>query len=180
MKSVFILLMFFASFANAQTRVKAWKVTDAENFLKEAPTDVVVMSFWATFCKPCLAEIPSFIRTVKSAGEGRVSLVLVSLDLPSQFPKKIYRFAKKNGLDASLAWLNETDADYFCPRIDKHWSGSIPATLFVNRSTGVRKFFEQELSEEEFSSALEEVMSAKPPAPVATGNGNSPNPKSNR
>lgn len=134
--------------------VKKWKITDVENYMAAGNGDILVINFWATFCKPCVAEIPSFIKTAEKYRDRRVKLVLVSLDLPSYYPKKIAAFAKKNKFNTSIAWLDETNADYFCPKIDSSWSGSIPATLILNTKTGYRKFFEEEISGETFENNI--------------------------
>ena len=55
-------------------------------------------------------------------------------------------------------WLNETNADYFCPKVDKAWMGGIPSTLLVNRKTGYRKFFENQLKPEEFERELKKAL----------------------
>ena len=70
----------------------------------------------------------------------------MSLDFASDYPAKISAFIKKNKYNASFYWLDETNADHFCPQVDKKWSGSIPATLFVNKRNGYRKFYERQLT----------------------------------
>jgi hypothetical protein len=87
-----------------------------------------------------------------------VELLLVSLDLPAYYPAKITSFAKDNQFTAPIAWLNETDADYFCPKIDKQWSGAIPATLFINNKIGHRRFFEKQLSAEEVEANIKGLL----------------------
>jgi hypothetical protein len=84
--------------------------------------------------------------------------LLVSVDLPSFYPKRIAAFAAKNNFNASMAWLDETSADYFCPMIDKSWSGAIPATIIVNTKTGYKKFFEAEMKEEDFEKELRKAI----------------------
>ena len=79
---------------------------------------------------------------------------MVSLDLPSFYPKQVKDFVTQQSFTADIMWLNETDADYFCPRIDQQWSGSIPATLIVRQKTGYKKFFESPLTAEEFEREL--------------------------
>ena len=91
------------------------------------------------FCKPCVAEIPGFIKIANKYKNQKVKLVLVSVDLPLFYPNKIAAFAKKNNFNTNLAWLSETNADYFCPMIDSSWSGAIPATIIVNVKTGYKK-----------------------------------------
>ena len=105
-----------------------------------------------------MAEIPGFIKIANKYKNEKVKLLLVSLDLPSFYPKKIASFAAKNNFTTNIAWLDETDADYFCPMIDKAWSGVIPATIMVNTKIGYKKFFEAELNGEEFERELKKAM----------------------
>ncbi|MEO8768694.1 MAG: redoxin domain-containing protein [Ferruginibacter sp.] len=134
--------------------IPKWKITDVQKLMDSNEDGILVINFWATFCKPCVAEIPSFISTVDKHKKDKVKLVLISLDLPSYYPEKIAAFAKKSNFNTNISWLEETNADYFCPRIDSSWSGSIPATLIINKKTGFRKFFEGQITEKEFEDAL--------------------------
>lgn len=159
MKKVLIAVTFltFCFTANSQ-QIAKWKITDVEKYMVAKNGDVLVINFWATFCKPCVAEIPSFIKITDKYKNERVKLLLVSLDLPSYYPAKIASFAKKHQYKTNIVWLNETDADYFCPKADTSWSGSIPATLMINTKTGYRRFFEGEMSVSQFEEALKKVI----------------------
>lgn len=150
-----ILFTTFVVTANAQT-ISKWKIEDVVRSYTRNNDTVYVVNFWATFCKPCIAEIPDFIRIVKQYEKQKVKLVLVSLDLPSYYPAKIAAFAKKNNYNVRIVWLNETNADHFCPAIDKTWSGSIPSTIVVNNKTGYRKFTEGEMSAADFEAIIKE------------------------
>ena len=152
------LLLIVPGFVIAQP-IPKWKITDVEQYIRDSKDDVLVINFWATFCKPCVAEIPFFISTVEKYKSSKVSLLLVSLDLPSFYPKKIASFAKKNGFKTAIAWLDETNADYFCPKVDNAWSGSIPATLVINKKTGFRKFAEEEMSLASFEAIIKQAIS---------------------
>ncbi len=118
----------------------------------------MIINFWATFCIPCIEEIPYFIQKTKDFEQQNISLLLVSLDLEDYYPNRITNFAGKHHFTAPIAWLNETDADLFCPRIDESWSGAIPATLFVNNTTGYRKFIEDQLSEQELEKEIHSML----------------------
>jgi thiol-disulfide isomerase/thioredoxin len=158
--SLAIVFTSFASALAAQDMPKL-KMTDVVEKFSKKNDSIYVINFWATFCKPCVAEIPGFIKVTNKYRNDKVKLLLVSLDLPSFYPNKIAAFAAKNNFNASIAWLDETNADYFCPMIDKAWSGAIPATVIVNAKTGYKKFFEAEMKTEEFEKellkAIEEV-----------------------
>ncbi len=155
MKKIKLILVVsaFSTVLKAQI-IPSWRITDVVNYYSKKTDTIYVINFWGTFCKPCVAEIPYLQAISKKYAAQKVKLLLVSLDLPAYYPERIKLFAKKNNITASIAWLNETDADYFCTLIDKSWSGSIPATLFVNSKKGYRKFLEAELSAEQFEKEL--------------------------
>jgi thiol-disulfide isomerase/thioredoxin len=142
---------------NAQF-IPSWKITDLVNYYTKKTDSVYVINFWATFCKPCVAEIPYLQRITKKYEKHKVKLILVSLDLASYYPALISKFATKNNITADIAWLNETDADYFCALVDKKWSGSLPATLFVNTRSDSRSFFEEPMSERKFEEELQKII----------------------
>ena len=127
--------------------IKSIKITDLEKTIAGSKTPLVI-NFWATYCKPCVAEIPYFQEEVKKQKANGIQLILVSLDLKSYYPQKIRSFAASRKFTAPILWLNETDADYFCPKVDPKWSGVLPATLFINNKTGYRKFYEDAVSRE--------------------------------
>ena len=149
---VLFALIGFVMTANSQTIAK-WKIEDVVKSYSAKNDTVYVVNFWATFCKPCIEEIPDFIRIVEKYKEQKVKLLLVSLDLPSYYPAKIAAFAKKNNYNTNIVWLNETNADHFCPAIDEKWSGAIPSTIITNNKTGYRKFVEDQMSAEELESS---------------------------
>lgn len=146
------------AFAAQSQDIPKWKITDVEKRIAEKNGEVLVINMWATFCKPCVAEIPSFIQITDKYKSDHVKLMLVSLDLPSYFPKKIGDFAKRQNFKADIVWLDENNADYFCPKIDSTWSGSIPATLIINTKTGYRKFFEEEIPAAVFEKELQAAI----------------------
>ena len=117
-----------------------------------------VVNFWATFCKPCNEEIPDFIKLAAKYKKQKVKLLLVSLDLPSYVAVRLPAFIKKNNYKTNHVWLNETDADIFCPMIDAKWSGAIPATIIINNKTGYRKFVEDQISLEDFEKCLNDAI----------------------
>jgi thiol-disulfide isomerase/thioredoxin len=155
MKKIIVLfnILFFCSSINAQS-IQKLKSTGLDSIIAASNTPLIV-NFWATFCKPCVAEIPHF---QKIAGDNNVRLLLVSIDLEDEYPEGIAAFAKKRKFTAPIAWLNETNADYFCPRIDSSWSGAIPASLFINNKTGYRKFIGDEISAAIFSREIEAML----------------------
>ncbi|MBS1661051.1 MAG: TlpA family protein disulfide reductase [Bacteroidetes bacterium] len=140
-----------------QTPIQKVKITDLEAYIAKSDHPLIV-NFWATFCVPCIKEIPYFQTTVADFKDQRVELVLVSLDLPSYYPAKIADFARKSSFTSKILWLNETDADYFCPRVDSRWTGGIPSSLFINNATHYRRFFDRQLTEPQVGLEIKKML----------------------
>lgn len=143
-KSLFILMFILSTGIVHGQEIKKVKITEVEKIIAESKTPLVV-NMWATWCVPCVEELPHFIKAEKERKDS-FQLLLVSLDFKESFPDKMKKFMKEKKLGHSTFWLDETNADYFCPRIDAKWSGAIPATLFINNKTGYRKFVEEQIS----------------------------------
>ncbi len=156
-----ILLLLFIEISPVQAQnIPSWKITDVEQLMNKSDS-VLVISFWATFCKPCIEEIPYLQSISNKYKDEKVKLLLVSLDLAAFYPNTIEAFAKKHNFNSQIVWLNETDADHFCPKIDKSWSGAIPATLIINNKTGYKKFVEEQMKPEVFEMELKKAIGKK-------------------
>jgi len=157
MKIFFIITAVFVVSSLQAQDIKAVKVTELARTIKESKSPLIV-NFWATFCVPCLQEIPYFQQLAQQYKSQNVSLIFVSLDLKEAYPLKVNEMAKKLNLVYPVVWLNETNADYFCPKIDTSWSGGMPSSLFVNNSTGYHKFFEDQLSKERLDKEIQVML----------------------
>jgi hypothetical protein len=87
--------------------------------------------------------------------------VLVSLDFGTYYPKKIVDFIKEKKFKATFFWLDETNADIFCPRIDPKWDGTIPVTLLINNKTGYRKFMNRQMTDRQVEPEVKKLVGAQ-------------------
>ena len=156
-RTALILITCFFVLSVGGQEIKKIKITDLEKMIAESKTPLII-NFWATFCKPCMEEIPHFQKLGKKYEKDGVKLLLVSLDMKDAYPTQVNAFIKKKKIRIPTAWLDETNADYFCPRIDTSWSGVIPATLFINNRNNYRKFTEEPLSEEQLEKEIMAIL----------------------
>jgi thiol-disulfide isomerase/thioredoxin len=155
--SKYFLFFFLILCLNTKAQeIQKWKLNDLTSAIQNAEVPTI-FNFWATFCKPCIEEIPYFQELAKKYEKEGVKLILVTIDLPESY-SKIKRFAEKRKFTAAIVFLDETNADVFCPAVDEKWSGVIPASLFINNKTGYRKFFEDQLSKEKLEKEIKELV----------------------
>ncbi len=155
---VILWVMFFMPGIRLDAQeVRRVKITDMEKLMSESKHPLVI-NFWATWCTPCVEELPSLIREVKKHEADSLQLILVSLDDKENFPEKLRDFIRARNYEGTFLWLDETNADYFCPLIDSSWSGAIPATLFLHKKNGYRKFVEAKLSDRTLQDILKEMF----------------------
>ena len=149
--------MLFCGISAMGQQVRSIRITDLEKAVA-ASNGPVVINFWATYCAPCIAEMPAFEKLAAKYKHTGLKLVFVSLDMREDFPAKVDSFVVKRKVSNEVVWLNETDADYFCPKVDPKWSGAIPATLLINNNKGRRHFFEKEMSESELEKEIMAIL----------------------
>ncbi len=97
----------------------------------------VVINFWATWCGPCVEELPCFEELTQKYGGPDFQVWLVSLDFKTRLEKQFIPFLEKNKLKAEVILLADQNADDWIPKVHKDWEGSLPSTVVI--SGGQRK-----------------------------------------
>jgi len=129
-----ISMLFCTLFLKAQENVVVFAKYDdmSRQFLKNNDT-LYVVNFWATWCKPCVAELPFFLEAEQFYKSEKVKFLLVSLDFSDQLEKRVEPFIAKNNIKSTCFLLADQDANGWIPKVDADWSGAIPASaIFKN------------------------------------------------
>lgn len=111
-----------------------------------------VVNFWATWCAPCVKELPHFEKLGQAYIDKKVRVLLVSLDFPKKAESQLVPYVIKNKIENEVILLDDPDMNTWIPKVAEDWSGAIPATLIFNK--GKRSFFEETFTYE----ALEETL----------------------
>ena len=124
--------------------------------LQNGDDSTYVVNFWATWCSPCVKELPHFDALYRNNRDPKLNVMLVSLDFPRQVDSRLLPFLDEHGIQAPVYLMTDLDYNSWIERIDPGWSGAIPATLFLK---GERRFFlEKEMEKEDVDRHLERLL----------------------
>jgi thiol-disulfide isomerase/thioredoxin len=148
-KTIFLFLILSFHLVSISQEIKPMKLDELAQFI-QSRTRPTVFNFWATWCGPCVQEMPWFNKIVNDNKD--VDMVFVSVDDNRAYPGKIQSFINAKNIEGTLIWLDEPSPDIssLVPR----WSGMIPTTIFVNNKSGYKKFKEQQVSPGELRKQL--------------------------
>lgn len=125
-------------------------------FLEKQDDKVYVVNFWATWCKPCVKELPYFEKLNETYKDKNVEVILVSLDFPHLYDKKLKPYIKEHNLQSKLVALDDPDMNSWIPKVSESWSGSIPATIIYNKD--LSKFYERSFTFQELEEELHQFL----------------------
>lgn len=152
----FTILSFMAILGlgqlNAQDTYDEIKVIKYEQLFEKInqPTDqLIVVNFWATWCGPCVEEMPNFLQVNEEyKNNPKFKLIFVSMDRAKQL-EAVKSFIKKFDIQAEVVLLDDNKRmNEWIPAIDKSWSGNIPVTAFYKNGQKVH-FVGAEMSKDE-------------------------------
>jgi len=138
------------------SKVEVYNFAELESFLKTHTDKIVVINFWATWCKPCVKELPYFQELHDTFKNENLKVVLVSLDFPDKFESQLIPFIKKNKLTPQVILLDDPDENTWIQKIDESWSGALPATLIYSKSNSA--FYEQSFTKESLFKEIDEFI----------------------
>lgn len=156
MKLFVALAVVLASFSAQAQQAPQIKLKDLQAVISKPSEKIQVINFWATWCAPCVKEIPLFEKLNLQNKDVDVTLVSMDFDLDPN-PDKVHRFVTRKNLQSKVVIIIEEDPSSWIDKVDKDWSGALPATLIVNTKTGKRKLVQRELHEGDLEKLIEEV-----------------------
>ena len=132
------------------------KFSELEKLISQPNNKVKVFNFCATWCAPCIKELPYFEKANKKFDNSSVEITLVNLDFADQY-NKVLKFMDKHQLKSKIVLLDEVDYNSWIDKISTDWSGAIPATVVIDKK-GERHFMEGELEQSEIFELIKQSI----------------------
>ena len=139
------LVMFVP--ARSGDKIKIYDFQNFETFLNKSNDTTYFIHFWATWCIPCIKELPEFNKFAEDYANHNVSVILVSLDFSGQLKDRLIPFLRKHNITSKVIVLDDPNQNYWINKVSPEWTGAIPATLIYNKDYS--KFYEKSLTYEE-------------------------------
>lgn len=154
MKKLIFALLLSATLHVYSQKVEVIKFAELQEEILSAEAPLTIFNFWATWCAPCVKEMPYF-QEIDSNKED-VKVVFVSVDF-LQDQEKVKKFVEKRDVSSTVYFLDEKDPDTYMRKVSDQWSGAIPATLFVT-DLGKTFFHEKAFTKEELESVVKKYL----------------------
>jgi thiol-disulfide isomerase/thioredoxin len=159
--------------AKGTTRVIDEK--EVSSIIANHGSELLVVNFWATWCGPCVEELPYFVQLSKDYDEKAVRIVGFSVDLKKDVETKVVPFLVEREIPYANVVLF-VDQEEIINSMSKEWGGEVPATFFFNaKGENVGQFLGQveyeELKEKTDSLLAAERGKAATKEPAAAGSG---------
>ena len=118
------------------------------------PDTTYVVNFFASWCLPCLKELPDFVSFSKKIEHRKIKLIFVSLDIKDGYKESLVPIIEKYGLANTVLLLNESMSGTWIEKVDSTWKGSIPATWIYENGGKDQQFYAEQMNEERLNKIL--------------------------
>lgn len=135
MRTAVLIATLLASIASGASPNNLIAVDEAalRNLISSHKGKVVLLSFWATWCEPCRAEMPHIVALDQKLAPKGLEVLVISADEPEQEHDAL-RFVRDQHV-AMPAYIKRAQSDQqFIDSIDAKWSGALPALFLYDRA----------------------------------------------
>ncbi|WP_116106628.1 TlpA disulfide reductase family protein [Lewinella sp. IMCC34191] len=91
-----------------------------------------LINFWATWCKPCLEELPLLQQLSEDHADDALQIILVSLDTEPSAIDRIPAYLKEQRIELPTIVLTD-EGNEWKRNLDDKWDGSLPTTLIYRK-----------------------------------------------
>jgi thiol-disulfide isomerase/thioredoxin len=153
--TVFFVAFFFGSQGQANA-IKDVPVAQLQKRIESASDTIFVVNFWATWCQPCVKEIPEFNKIPLFYKSKPVKVIMANLDFPNQKESRVVPFLKNHSVTHEVVMIITPRGGEWIDETDSSWSGAIPATVIWHQ--GKKYFHEGETNYEQMKRWIDRLL----------------------
>ncbi|WP_294218717.1 TlpA disulfide reductase family protein [uncultured Chryseobacterium sp.] len=127
-------------------------------YLAQKNDTLYVTNFFATWCGPCMKEIPHFKKKIEELKGQPVKFTFVDMDDSSEWNGAVKKFGEENGLTDHIILLDgkKLDKNFFPNNFQKWDGGSIPFT-YMRKGDKTDEYLGN-MSEDELTSKINTML----------------------
>jgi thiol-disulfide isomerase/thioredoxin len=153
---LFVSAFLYAGTSFSQSTVPVFDLSQFQKRVMVKNDTLYIVNFWATWCKPCVEELPSFQKASQTFSSLPVKIILVSMDMRSR-GSQVSEFLQKNNYTSETFILSAGNPNVWIDKIEPKWTGAIPITLFYKNGKKIY-FYEGDYPDD---ASLEKIIHSK-------------------
>ncbi|MFN7948650.1 MAG: redoxin domain-containing protein [Blastocatellia bacterium] len=143
---------------NSAQVVSLLKPADFARLREQLRGQVLVVNFWATWCGPCVAEFPEFVRIDEKYRARGVKVISISADETAELQSKVVPFIKKQNAKFDVYVQDVDEPEDMIKQFSREWSGALPATFVFDKQGRLTQSFLGIIDREKLEAALEAAL----------------------
>jgi thiol-disulfide isomerase/thioredoxin len=156
MKKLLYIMLLAPLAISGQNNIPVMNFQELEPRLHLNDGNTWVVNFWASWCAPCVKEMPYFEKIGADYADKGVKILLVSLDFVNHLEQRVMPFIEEHNIGSEVILLDDPRANNWIPKVSEKWSGALPATLIFNENH--RSFYEQTFTFEQLEAVIKEAL----------------------
>lgn len=157
-KNLFFFLLTLIYWPAQAQDMKIIQIAELQSMLNKATDTTLVLNFWASWCAPCLKELPEFEQVGHTYANKKVKIIFINLDKLDKLESKVKPILKRYQIQSEALFLNESDANTWIDKVDPNWQGSLPYTIILNNTKNLRINIESAITREELENKLQPFL----------------------
>ncbi len=156
MSKLLAFLFLLGAFAVSERPVTVVSLRQLQNDVIKQNDTLYVVNFWATWCKPCVHEMPYFEAANQKFKKQKVKVVFVSTNYARE-AALVKSFINEKQVKADVLLLDVGNPNIWIDAIDSTWSGAIPATIMYRHGKKTL-FYEGEFTQNQLDSVIQKQI----------------------
>ncbi len=140
------------AFSLATKPVPKVNYEELESVCRKNNDTLYIVNYWATWCRPCVGEMPYFFESAKKFKAQKVKIIFASINSVKE-TDKVEKFVVAKKIEQDVFILSAGNPNVWIDKVDPSWGGSIPATIMYKKKE--KLFFrEGEFTQTELDSII--------------------------